>query len=123
MNSKKNRVLLFLAIAAFSNGATTQYFEPDIMLFAQTDTPFMFIGVFLSFWWYYLDSQQIEFKRGMLLNIGIIAIGFLAFPYYFFRTRGFKTGLIYTSLFVVIVISWSALYSGGQYLVYYVIQS
>jgi hypothetical protein len=123
MNNTKNRILVFLAIAAFSNGAAAQYFEPEAMAFAQTDIPFSFIGVFLSFWWYYLDSQQIEFKRGKLLNIGIITIGLLAFPYYFFRSRGFKTGFIYTSLFIVVVISWSVLYSGGEQLVYYVVQS
>jgi hypothetical protein len=122
MNSKKNRILVFLAIAAFSNGVATQYFEPEIM-FAITDYLFMFIGVFLSFWWYYLDSEQIEFKRSKLLNIGIIAIGFLAFPYYFFRSRGLKTGLIYTSLFIVVAIAWSVLQSGGANLVYYGIQS
>jgi hypothetical protein len=113
---------VFLAITAFSNGVATEYFEPEIM-FPLTDFLFMFIGVFWSFWWYYLDSEQIEFKRSMLLNIGIVAIGLLAFPYYFFRTRGFKTGLIYTSLFIVVVIAWSVLQSVGAQLVYYGMQS
>ncbi len=89
MDNKKNRILVFLAIAAFSNGATTQYFEPEIM-FALTNFLFMFIGVILSFWLYYLDSDQIEFKRSKLLNIRVIATGLLAFPYYLFRTRHLK---------------------------------
>lgn len=122
MISKKNRVLLFLAIAAFSNGVLAQYIEPG-MVFAKTDIPFMLVGAFLSFWWYYLDSEQIEFQRGKLLNIGIIAIGFLAFPYYFFRTRGIKKGLAYTTAFFIVVISWSVLQSAGAHAVYYGIQS
>jgi hypothetical protein len=122
MNSRKNLILLLLAIAAFSNGVITQYIEPGIM-FPKTDIPFMLVGVFLSFWWYYLDSEQIEFQRGKLLNIGIIAIGFLAFPYYFFRSRGVKKGFVYTIAFIIVVISWSVLQSAGAHAVYYGIQS
>ncbi len=92
-------------------------------MFAKTDIPFVLVGTFLSFWWYYLDSEQMEYQRGKLLNIGIIAVGFLAFPYYFFRTRGIKKGFAYTTAFIIVVISWSAIQSAGAHAVYYGIQS
>lgn len=122
MNSKKNWILVYIAIVAFLNGVATQYIEPG-MVYPKTDIPFMLIGMFLSFWWYCLDSEQINYKRGKLLNVGIIAAGFLAFPYYFFRTRGIKGGIGYTSAFLVVIILWSVLQSVGAYAVYYGLKS
>jgi len=122
MNSKKNWILLFLAITAFINGAVTQYLESGVT-FPKTDIPFMVVGLFLYFWWYYLDSEQMEYQRSKLLNIGIIAVGFIAFPYYFFRTRGMKKGFAYTIVFIIVLMSWSVLETAGAHAVYYGIQS
>lgn len=118
MNSKKNWILIALAIVAFLNGVATQYLEPGVM-FSRTDMLFMLIGVTLSFMWYYFDSEQIQYRRGRLLNIGVITIGILAIPYYFIRSRGLKKGFLYIVLFFLVATAWSVLQKGGAYTVYY----
>ena len=122
MGNKKNIVLLVLAILAFINGATTQYLEPGVV-FPKTDMWFMFAGIFFIYMWYYIDSEQVKYKRGALLNIAIVALGAVALPYYFFRSRGFKKGLIHTVIFFLLVALWVVLQTGGAYAVYYGIQS
>jgi len=122
MDNKKNIVLLALAIVAFINGATTQYFEPGVA-FPKTDMWFIFAGVVLIYMWYHFDSEQIKYKRGALLNTAVVALGAVALPYYFFRSRGFKKGLMYTVMFALLVALSAALQTGGAYAVYYGIQS
>lgn len=122
MNNTKNKLLIALALVAFMYGAVAQYFAPGAS-FSKIDMLFMLIGTTLSFMWYYYDSIEVEYRRGALLNIAVIAIGVIAFPYYFFRTRGFKKGLLYTGLFVLVVIAWSALQLAGAYAVRFGIQS
>lgn len=119
---KKNSILVALAVVAFLNGATSQYLEPGVA-FSRADIWYMFIAVSLSFGWYYLDSQQIGYQRSKWLNVGIIGIGVLALPYYFFRSRGFTKGFLCTVLFIMFAVAWSALQMGGAYAVYYGIQS
>lgn len=121
MNSK-HLILTCLVFLSFVDGVFAQYFYPN-EIFPAIDIPLMLIGVTLSFMWYYIDSQEIQFKRGSLLNMGIIAIGFIAFPYYFFKSRGFKYGLVYTLFFSIVVVLWYAFQYLGAYLVNYVFQS
>lgn len=121
MINKKNWVLGGLAFTAFLDGSVGQYLDPGAP-FPVSSIPLMLIAVTLSFMWYYIDSEQIEYRRGKFLNIGIIALGIIAFPYYFFRSRGFRRGLIFTVLFIAVVIAWSALQTFGVYMVYYGIQ-
>ena len=114
-------IIVSLIILAFIGGFLGQYFYPNEM-FPTSDIPVMLIGVFLSFMWYYLDSQEINYKRGPILNIGIVAIGFIAFPYYFFRSRGLKHGLVYTFVFIVIVLLWYLMQYSGAMLAHNVFQ-
>ena len=122
MNTKKNLVLLAQAIVGFLYGATAQYLEPGIAV-SRTGIWFTFLGATLLFAWYYFDSEQIQYQRGRLLNIGIIFLAIIALPYYFFRSRGLKKGFVYTALFLMMAFAWSALQEMGAYAVYYVIQS
>ena len=124
MNTTKNKnlILVALAVVALLSGAAAQYFEPGVA-FPRTDLLFLLTGVTLSFGWYYLDSEQIQFRRGKLLNVCVIALGIVALPYYFFRSRGLKKGLVSTIVFLVAVSVWSLLQTGGAYAVYYAIQS
>jgi len=54
-------------------------------------TSILVLGAIL-FCWYYFDSNDRSFSRSKWLNIGIIAIGILAIPYYLVRSRerGYK---------------------------------
>ena len=118
INKKKNGLLVALAVTAFLNGVVSQYFEPGV-IFAKTDAFFTFFGVTLIFIWYYLDSKQTQYRRSVLLNAAVIAIGVIALPYCFFRSRGFKEGFIYSALFILVMIGWSVLQIGGAYAVLY----
>jgi hypothetical protein len=42
----------------------------------------------LIFWWYWADSNLRSYRRSPGLNIAVVAVGFLAVPYYLLRSRG-----------------------------------
>jgi hypothetical protein len=42
---------------------------------------------FLSFLWYRLDSDLQRYRRSLGLNVAILAVAFLAYPYYIVRSR------------------------------------
>lgn len=44
-------------------------------------------GSLLVFWWYWTDSTLRSYRRPPLLNVAVVAIGFLAVPYYLLRSR------------------------------------
>jgi hypothetical protein len=41
----------------------------------------------LVFWWYWSDSESRSFRRSPLLNVAVVAVGFVAIPYYLLRSR------------------------------------
>ena len=120
--SQKNLVLLGLAFVAFASGAVGQYFYPGHAL-PPTTLWFTLGGALLAFVWYRIDSQQIGYRRSPWLNVGVVALALVALPYYFFRTRGAKRGLLATGLFLLAAITYSLLSSAGQYAAYYGLQS
>lgn len=119
--NKKNWLLVALGGVALLSGATAQYLEYSSAR-APAEMCFMLIGITLYFAWYYVDSEEIGYRRGMLLNVAVVALAIVALPYYFFRSRGFKKGLVYTALFLLAVIAWSALHGIGAYAVHQVLQ-
>jgi hypothetical protein len=52
------------------------------------------ITTFFTFLWYRLDSNEREYPRSVALNIAIVAFSIIGFPYYLFRSRGFKRGFV-----------------------------
>jgi hypothetical protein len=46
----------------------------------------------LIFWWYHLDKAERDYRAGILMNGGMLALAALALPIYFVRTRGWKRG-------------------------------
>jgi hypothetical protein len=81
------------------------------------------VAAFLVFFWYRLDSDQLQYRRSVWLNVGVIALGIVALPYYFFRSRGFKRGMLATLLFFLSILGWAALGVAGQYAIWYGVQS
>ena len=41
----------------------------------------------LVFWWYWADSTSRSYRRSPLLNVVVVALGFVAIPYYLLRSR------------------------------------
>ncbi len=46
----------------------------------------------IVFRWYHLDAQDHAYERSRWLNAAVVAVGALALPYYFIRTRGYRRG-------------------------------
>lgn len=119
--SKKILVIIALALVSFASGMTTQYLEPDVD-FPSSGIPFSLMAITLIFIWYYLDTEEIRYPRTPALNICVIAVSAIALPYYFLRSRGFKTGLLYSVTALAILLSLQWIESGGAYAIHYAVQ-
>mgnify|MGYP000370758475 CR=1 FL=1 len=122
MDSRQNWIVIAWALSAFIGGCAKQYFEPGIQ-FSLTYKILTAVTAMLVFSWYYLDSNNINYKRGIFLNTSVIGLTLFALPYYFFRSRGLKVGALYTTLFIVAVAVWFGVGTAGSYVIYHVIQS
>jgi hypothetical protein len=79
-------VLLLLYIAALSGMTsyldTRRIAEPQWSMMVTS-----LAGSLLVFWWYWTDSTSRSYRRSPLLNVAMVAVGFLAVPYYLLRSR------------------------------------
>jgi hypothetical protein len=79
-------VLLLLYIAALSGLASfldmRRITEPQWSVVLTS-----LVGSLLVFWWYWADSTSRSYRRSPLLNVAVVAVGFLAVPYYLARSR------------------------------------
>lgn len=66
------------------------------------------------YWWYYLDKRERSIRTGAVQNIGVAALAIIALPIYFFRSRGFKGGVIASLLFLGLVIGCGVLALIGE---------
>jgi len=114
-------VLIILAILAFLQGAAGQFFYPG-QIFSRSDIIFSLVGLALVFAWYRIDAEERNYRRSIGLNIAIVAVTIIAFPYYFFRTRGARRGLIVLAKAFVFCVVMQVLATGGAYATYYVLQ-
>lgn len=121
MNDSKKLLLAALGLLAFLNGAVDQYMNPGVAL-SPADMVFMIAVTIVLFTWYYLDAKQIGYRRSMPLDIAVIAVGLIALPYYFLRSRGIKKGLLYTLGFVLVIVAWSWLAKVGAFALNYGLQ-
>ena len=109
----KTRAVVLFAVLSLVTGALGQFLYPGLEV-SPVDLWTMPVFVLLIFWWYRLDTTQLGYKRTPWLNIGIIAIAFLALPYYFFRSRGFKKGLLATAIMLCVFGGSALLTLAGQ---------
>ena len=120
--SSKNKILLALVLASFISGAVDQYFYPGV-LFPPTALLAAVTFLLLIFAWYRLDATEIGYKRTRSLNVGVVALGVLALPYYFFRSRGAKGGAIATLAMLLLFVACNFVMNAGTYAAYYGLQS
>lgn len=86
MKPKHILVLLLLYIAALSG--MTSYLDSRGIAEPQWSVVVTSImASLLVFWWYWADSTSKSYRRSPLLNVAIVAVGFLAVPYYLLRSR------------------------------------
>lgn len=119
--SPKSIVLALYAVGAFLSGAIDQYFYPGVE-YPPSALGAMFVFAMLMFAWYRLDSEQRGYRRSVGLNIAVFGIGVIALPYYFFRSRGAKWGLLATGILLLAVFACGWLVLAGANAVYYGLQ-
>jgi hypothetical protein len=108
----KPAVLIILLLLTLVDGFAGQYFYPGES-FPPITPWFSFAYAFLGFCWYHVDTNERNYQRTIFLNIGIIGFGFIAFPYYFFRSRGLKKGALATFWLLILIASWAATFYLG----------
>lgn len=121
MASESWIVVSFLVLSFFA-GVAGQSMYPG-MDFAPTDIWLLPVFALQLFLWYRIDSDQRSYKRSPWLNVCVMAIALFALPYYFFRSRGFKGGLIASGAMLLVFLASGALTAAGQHAVYYGLQS
>jgi predicted membrane channel-forming protein YqfA (hemolysin III family) len=115
-------LLVALAVLSFCSGAAAQlWFRGSPM--PPSTLAFAVLGTLLVFAWFHIDSTQRNYRRSPWLNTGVVVLSLVALPYYFFRSRGAKLGLLATSLFLLVIIASGVLGVVGQYAAYYSLQS
>jgi hypothetical protein len=86
MKPKHILFLLLLYVAALSGMASyldaRRVAEPQWSVVVTS-----LAGSLLVFWWYWADSTSRSYRRSPLLNVAVVAVGFLAVPYYLLRSR------------------------------------
>ncbi|UHQ18775.1 hypothetical protein LVB87_11340 [Lysobacter sp. KIS68-7] len=118
----KNIVWLALAVVSFLSGMADQYFYPGIP-YPPTIIVATIACLLLLFAWYRIDAEQRGYRRSRLLDIGVILLAIVALPYYFFRSRGAKGGLLATGALIAAWIGSSMLVFAGSVATYYGLQA
>jgi hypothetical protein len=123
-NFKEARTLVLIAIAALSliTGAAMQYLQPG-QHYGPIGIGSMLLQAFLLFVWFHLDAERLQYKTGFLLKVAVIGLALVAIPYYLFRSRGWRRGLVTTLGFFVLIILTLALEYAGAVGVYRFVQS
>lgn len=120
MNAKL-ATLLALTAGAFAQGAIGQYLYPGDV-YTRLDVAFALFDTVLVFAWYRLDADERGFHRSPWLSVGIIGLGIVAMPWYFFRSRGARGGAIALGIAVALLVAMDLLTLAGEYATYYGVQ-
>ena len=111
----KPKTWTLVAYAALSlvTGAASQYVYPgrETTVFDYVSLP---VFLLLTFLWYRLDAAERGYRRSSMLNIGVVGLTAVALPYYFFKSRGAKGGLLATGgALLMLVLSGTLSYLGS----------
>jgi CDP-diglyceride synthetase len=83
-----NHILLLLLVYIAALSAMASYLE--VMGIAEPQWSVILTSLLaasLIFWWYWADSTSRSYRRSPLLNIAVVAVAFVAVPYYLVRSR------------------------------------
>ena len=88
--------------------------------FPASSLVFGIVCLFFTFLWYRLDSEQRSFRRTPLLSTAVIGVSAVAIPYYLFRTRGFRKGVVAVLVFVSLMFGYGVTSALGRLVVHMV---
>ena len=115
-------IVLVIGSISLLAGALDQYYWAGSDR-SPIDWAYVISGAMLVFAWYRVDAKQRLFKTSPWLDIGVFAVAIFGLPYYFFRSRGAKLGLLATLLFLAAMLATGLLSLAGQYATYYALQA
>ncbi|HEX4330260.1 MAG TPA: hypothetical protein VH105_25955 [Burkholderiales bacterium] len=69
----------------------------------------------LIYAWYYADKRALGFRSGALQNVAVAALAFIGLPVYFFRSRGFRRGVIASAKSLGVLLCLSLLDGAGEW--------
>jgi TonB family protein len=115
-------VLVTIPPWAFVFGLLAPFVQVKSVLGCLLLASYALIQPFQIFLWYRIDARRRDFHRGRLLNIGIVTISYLAIPYYLFRSRGLRGGLVALGLSSLLFLISSLLLALGAVVGFYVAQ-
>lgn len=113
MRTSTIKTLTILFVVAFLNGVIDHlmwYFPLGIPL---AKMALFIVTISATFQWYRQDSDRLNFKRTMPLNISIIAVGLLALPYYLYKTRFSRERVKALLVFFGGIAGWYLFYYAG----------
>lgn len=90
--SPKTVVLLLFCAVSFVLGVLTIALPTQLAGIVEGAS--IVITTFFTFLWYRFDSNERGYPWSVFLNIAIVAFSIIGFPYYLFRSRGFKRGFV-----------------------------
>ncbi len=107
-------IVVLLVYAAVVSGLLTyldlnDIAEPEWLAVVTT-----VLSTLLIFWWYWSDSTGRAYRRSLLLNVAVVALTFVAIPYYLARSR--VTGErfpAFARLLGFVALTLLALFAGG----------
>ena len=87
MASKTGYFVLGALALGFVDGAIGSFLYPR-QFFPPSSLVIGIVGLFVTFWWYRLDSDSRAYRRTPLLSVAIVGVTIFALPYYYSAVAG-----------------------------------
>jgi len=94
----KRWALLGLAALSFASPLAERALTGRVESFGGFAMAELALSLVLLLWWYHMDKLERNYRAGVLMNAGVLALAAVALPIYFVRSRGWKGGAIATAI-------------------------
>jgi len=108
-------VIYYLCPLAITMGLSIYMFDGNPQAENIATGIISFSALLIVFWWFVKDTKKYNYRRSLILNIMVLFLGFIALPYYFFRSRGVSGGFKATGIFILLFLGWYLLLFVGFY--------
>jgi CDP-diglyceride synthetase len=109
MNQKRRAFLMLCAVSFFVPMGEVLILKHRAEPWSIYSYAYALLSAYAIYWWYVVDKRERAFRAGAIQNIGVAFLSFIALPIYFFRSRGWKWGLVNTVSVFAIVVALGAL--------------
>ena len=92
MQQKSRAIIAFLCVGLLM-GISTQYPDP-FHVPEWLEWILVLAYGFTVFWWYHADRTDGKLKHSTWLSIAMVGLPMVGLPYYLFKSRGLRAGLL-----------------------------